>query len=128
VCAETFAEALEGAHRFDPRDRSAAAWLDSISRRLVARAERRGQVDERARRRLGMAPVELGGEAGPERGDARASPDRERFASELEEELVAAARIRAAGCRARASPRARRAARWPAWRRWPLSWRSRRSL
>jgi len=89
LCAETFAAALSSAHRFGGERESAGAWLDGIARRLVARAEQRGAADERARRRLGMAPLAPG----------------DRFMAELEEELVAAARFRAA--RRRPLPRPR---------------------
>jgi Sigma-70 region 2 len=84
LCAETFAVALSTAHRFDPERDAPGAWLDGISRRLVARAEYRGAPDDRARRRLGLAPLAPG----------------DRFPRELEEELVEAARFRA-GRRAR---------------------------
>ena len=91
ACAEAFATVLDGARRFDPGRGTAAAWLQALARREVAR----GQVGDRARRRLGMAPLEPG----------------EAFADQLEEELVAAARYRA---EQRARPDAARAARRPA--------------
>ena len=59
LCAETFAAALDGAHRFDPARGPAVAWLYGIARRLLAHAQRRGAVEDRARRRLGMAPLDL---------------------------------------------------------------------
>lgn len=59
LCAETFAAALDGAHRFDPARGPAVAWLYGIARRLLAHADRRGAVEDRARRRLGMAPLDL---------------------------------------------------------------------
>ena len=59
LCAETFAAALDGAHRFDPARGPAVAWLYGIARRLLAHAARRGAVEDRARRRLGMAPLDL---------------------------------------------------------------------
>jgi hypothetical protein len=64
----------------DPGEGDVAAWLDGIARRLLVRAQHRRRVDDRARRRLGMASLEPG----------------ETFAGELEEELVAASRFRAA--------------------------------
>ena len=88
LCAETFAVALSTAHRFDPDRDAAGAWLDGISRRLVARAEYRGAPDDRARRRLGLAPL---------------APE-DRFLRELEEELVEAARFRATRRRPRPRP------------------------
>jgi hypothetical protein len=63
----------------DPGEGDVAAWLDGIARRLLVRAQHRRRVDDRARRRLGMASLEPG----------------ETFAGELEEELVAASRFRA---------------------------------
>jgi RNA polymerase sigma factor (sigma-70 family) len=59
LCAETFAAALDGAHRFEPARGPAVAWLYGIARRLLHHAQRRGAVEDRARRRLGMAPIEL---------------------------------------------------------------------
>ena len=84
VCAEAFAAVLDGARRFDPARGSAAAWLHALARRELAR----GRVGDRARRRLGMAPLAP--------GDA--------FADQLEEELVAAAQFRAARHALRARP------------------------
>src|SRR5688572_8699286 len=59
LCAETFAAALAGARRFDPARGPAVAWLYGIARRLLHRAQRRGAVEDSARRRLGMAPLVL---------------------------------------------------------------------
>lgn len=55
LCAETFAAALDGLHRFDPKRGPAVAWLYGIARRSLSHAARRGVVEDRARRRLGMA-------------------------------------------------------------------------
>ena len=98
LCAETFAVALRGAYRFDPERGDAAEWLDGISRRLLARADRRGAPDDRARTRLGMAPLEPG----------------ETFVRDLEEELVEAARFRASRRRRRPRRRLPRITRAPA--------------
>jgi DNA-directed RNA polymerase specialized sigma24 family protein len=73
LCAETFAAALDGAHRFDPARGPAVGWLDRIARRLLAHAQRRGAVEHRARRRLGMAPLDLT-DAALERIEALAGP------------------------------------------------------
>jgi RNA polymerase sigma factor (sigma-70 family) len=59
LTAETFAAALDGCHRFRPEKGPAVAWLYGIARRQLAHAQRRGAVEDRARRRLGMAPLEL---------------------------------------------------------------------
>jgi RNA polymerase sigma factor (sigma-70 family) len=72
LCAETFAAALDGLHRFDPARGPAVAWLYGIARRLLSHASRRGVVEDRARRRLGMAPLELT-DAALERIEAEAS-------------------------------------------------------
>jgi DNA-directed RNA polymerase specialized sigma24 family protein len=94
LCAEAFAVALDRAHRYDPARGPVADWLYAIARRLLDQAERRGAVAGGAQRRLGMAPLRLMGAA---RCDAFSASDAGlRFMRELEEELVAAARFRAA--------------------------------
>ena len=80
LCAETFAAALDEAHRFNPKRGSADLWLHGIARRLLDDAWARGAAEGRARRRLGLAELAPG----------------DRFLDELEEELVEAARFRAA--------------------------------
>ncbi len=74
LTAETFAAALDGAHRFDPARGPAIAWLYGIARRQLGHALKRGAVEDRARRRLGMAPLTLTDEA-LERVEAIASAD-----------------------------------------------------
>src|SRR4051812_6066396 len=59
LTAETFAAALDGCHRFRPERGPAVGWLYGIARRQLAHAQRRGAVEDRARRRLGMAPIGL---------------------------------------------------------------------
>src|SRR4051794_32324733 len=53
LTAETFAAALAGrrGHRAQ-EDGSAAAWLEDLGRRRLARAHRRGAAPDAARRRL----------------------------------------------------------------------------
>src|SRR5687767_15596517 len=63
LAAETFAEALAGRRRFDPRKGTESMWLYGIARHKLARALERGRVEDRARRRLGMAPLVLDDEA-----------------------------------------------------------------
>jgi RNA polymerase sigma factor (sigma-70 family) len=63
LTAETFAAALASAHRFRPRKEPASAWLFGIARNNLAMSRRRGRVEARARRRLGMAPLVLTDEA-----------------------------------------------------------------
>ena len=59
LTAETFAAALAGCHRFAPDRGAPAAWLYGIAHRQLATLHRRGSVERRARRRLGMARIEL---------------------------------------------------------------------
>jgi RNA polymerase sigma factor (sigma-70 family) len=56
LCAEVFATALEQADRFDARRGPARAWLLTMAGSRLIDAIRRGQVEDRARRRLGMQP------------------------------------------------------------------------
>jgi DNA-directed RNA polymerase specialized sigma24 family protein len=88
LCAETFAAVLDGAHRFDPARGPPVAWLYRIARRLLAHAERRGAVEDGARRRLGMAPLDLT-DAALERVEALAGSEVALAAlDELPEDLV----------------------------------------
>ena len=63
LTAETFAAALDGRRRFDPDRGPAVGWLYGIARRRLLYSQRRGAVEDRARRRLGMAPLTLTDEA-----------------------------------------------------------------
>src|SRR5689334_4140106 len=63
LAAETFAAALAGLHRFHPERGDAAGWLYGIARHQLARWQRRGAVDRRARRRLGMERLALDDES-----------------------------------------------------------------
>ena len=74
LTAETFAAALDGLHRFDPARGPAVGGRYGIARRQLGSAARRGVVEDKARRRLGMAPLELTDEA-VERIEALASSD-----------------------------------------------------
>ena len=75
LAAETFAAALVGARRYRAGGAPASAWLVGIARNVLASSVRRSQVEDRARRRLGMEPIALDDEllARIERlgGDAR---------------------------------------------------------
>ena len=62
LCAETFAAALAGRHRYRPEAGAAAAWLYGIGSKKLADAQRRGYAERRARRRLGMERIELSDE------------------------------------------------------------------
>jgi RNA polymerase sigma-70 factor (ECF subfamily) len=57
LTAETFAAAMVGAGRFRDEGHSAIGWLLGIARNLLARTWQRGQIEQRARRRLGVEPV-----------------------------------------------------------------------
>jgi RNA polymerase sigma factor (sigma-70 family) len=59
LCAEVFAAALEGVDRFDPAVAPARAWLFGIARHKLLESWRRGQVEDAARRRLGLPPRAL---------------------------------------------------------------------
>lgn len=64
LTAETFAVAFEHRARFrDDYGAPAAAWLYGIARNQYRRMARRGAIDERARRRLGIEPMSLDGES-----------------------------------------------------------------
>lgn len=63
LTAETFAAALAGLPRYRPRPESSAlAWLFTIAHRKLVDSIRRGRVEDRARRRLGIAPLEFSDE------------------------------------------------------------------
>jgi RNA polymerase sigma-70 factor (ECF subfamily) len=62
LAAETFAAALESVASFRPSLGSAKGWLFGIARHNLADAWRRGTVEDRARRRLGMQPLALADE------------------------------------------------------------------
>lgn len=59
VTAETFAAALEGSVRYEPRPEPARGWLYGIAWNKLREAQRRGQAEDSARRALGMAPIRL---------------------------------------------------------------------
>ncbi|MEV4422243.1 RNA polymerase sigma factor [Patulibacter sp. NPDC049589] len=55
LMAETFVEALASRERFRPQGaHSAVTWLFGIARHTLLRSVRRGRVEDRARRRLGL--------------------------------------------------------------------------
>jgi len=56
LAAETFATALLKAKQFRG-EASAAPWLLGIGRNLMLESLRRGRIEERARRRLGVEPI-----------------------------------------------------------------------
>jgi RNA polymerase sigma-70 factor, ECF subfamily len=76
LVAELFAQAWISRGRFqDPGDGSAAGWLHGIARNLLASRRRRGRIELKARRRIGM-PLRAEPDTGAalaERLDASAS-------------------------------------------------------
>src|SRR3954469_20506643 len=74
LTAETFAVALEALDRFDPGRGEPIGWLFGIARNRLSHARRRGAVEERARKRLGIERVRLD-DAGIEQVEAAASAE-----------------------------------------------------
>jgi RNA polymerase sigma factor (sigma-70 family) len=74
LTAETFAAALEAVDRFDPRRGEPVAWLFGIARNRLVTAIRKGAVEQRARRRMGLERLVLD-DAGLERVEAAASAE-----------------------------------------------------
>lgn len=59
LTAEVFACALERSSRYRPVADTAAPWLVGIARHKLADSARRGVIEDRARRRLAMRPLEV---------------------------------------------------------------------
>ena len=59
LAAETFAVALVAARRYRNDGAPASAWLVGIARNTLFTSFRKSRVEDRARRRLGMEPIEL---------------------------------------------------------------------
>ena len=59
LAAETFAAAYQQRRRFDPAKGRPDAWIFGVARNQLGHFMRRRSVDDRARRRLGMARVEI---------------------------------------------------------------------
>ena len=57
LTAETFAAALASLPRYRPQRSTALAWLFTIAHHKMVDSLRRGQVEDRARRRLGLEPL-----------------------------------------------------------------------
>jgi RNA polymerase sigma factor (sigma-70 family) len=57
LTAEVFAAVLVSAARYQPSSESAAGWLLGIARNVLGHSLRRGQVDARARQRLGASSL-----------------------------------------------------------------------
>ena len=59
LAGEVFAAALWARDSFDAGRASAEPWLQGIARNVLVSSLRRGRVEDRARRRLGIASLEL---------------------------------------------------------------------
>ena len=59
LTAEVFAAALEASGRYRPVGESASGWLVGIARNKLLESFRRRRIEDDARRRLGMRPVEF---------------------------------------------------------------------
>jgi RNA polymerase sigma factor (sigma-70 family) len=63
LTAETFAAALEGSARYQPRPEPARGWLYGIAWNKLHEAQRHGRAEDSVRRALGMRPIALDDEA-----------------------------------------------------------------
>jgi RNA polymerase sigma factor (sigma-70 family) len=63
LTAETFAQAYLSRRRFEDRGNGARAWLLTIARRQLSRMLKHAQLEDRARRRLGLDPLALDDES-----------------------------------------------------------------
>lgn len=86
LTAEVFAAALGSAGRFRGGRGPAVAWLFAIANHKLASSRRRGRVEDRARRKLGMQPIVLTDQA---LEDVEALADAQRMARILAELLAA---------------------------------------
>jgi RNA polymerase sigma factor (sigma-70 family) len=75
LTAEVFAAALRAAGRYRPQSPTAAGWLLTIAQRILASSRRRGRVEARARRRVGIRDAVVFSGEDLERIEALASLD-----------------------------------------------------
>jgi RNA polymerase sigma factor (sigma-70 family) len=59
IAGEVFATVIVAARRYRPETDSAAPWLIGIARNTLAASRRRGRVQDAARRRLEIEPIEF---------------------------------------------------------------------
>jgi RNA polymerase sigma-70 factor (ECF subfamily) len=75
LTAEVFAAALKGARRFRPAGPTAAGWLFTIAHNTLVTSVKRGRVEDRARRRIGIRDAVCLSAEDLERVEALASLD-----------------------------------------------------
>jgi len=59
LAGEVFSSVLLAARRYRPEHASAVPWVVGVARNVLGTSRRRNRVEDRARRRLGLAPIEL---------------------------------------------------------------------
>jgi RNA polymerase sigma-70 factor, ECF subfamily len=59
IAAEVFAAVIVAAGRYRPETESAGPWVIGIARNTLGASRRRGRVEDRARRRLEIEPIEF---------------------------------------------------------------------
>lgn len=59
LAAEVFSAVLLSARRYRPERDTATPWVLAIARNVAGASRRRRRVEDRARRRLGLEPIEL---------------------------------------------------------------------
>jgi RNA polymerase sigma-70 factor (ECF subfamily) len=59
LAAEVFAAVMLSAQRYRPLDDTARSWVIGIARNTLGASRRRGRVEDRARRRIGLEPLDL---------------------------------------------------------------------
>lgn len=84
LAGEVFSSVLLSARRYRAQHQSAAPWVVGVARNVLRGSRRRNQVEDRARRRLGLAPIELD-DADLERVRAVADSERSRVIELLEQ-------------------------------------------
>lgn len=84
LAAEVFAEVLLAARRYRPEHASAVPWLVGVARNVLGTSRRRGRVEDRARRRLGLQAIALD-DADLERVRALADSEHSRITTLLEQ-------------------------------------------
>ena len=75
LTAEVFAAALGAAHRYRPETPTAAGWLFTIARNTLAKSVRRGRVEAKARRLIGISEAVAFTSEELERVESAASAD-----------------------------------------------------